>query len=188
LSALRAQNANLGGTKDIPNIATEADARACPAVSATCKFAPVPYNKGTVLLRKPSQWFNPNMFVMTPMYTSPGGAACTTATCPTPNRSWGTIGNVKRGILRGPNLSNLDFSLAKDIALKLLGDQSRLEFRWEVFNVLNHANFGMPSTATFAGGSSQVVPYSAAPLSTAGQITSTIADAREMQFALRIQF
>jgi len=188
LSALRAQNANLGGTKDIPNIATEADALACPAVSATCKFAPVPYNKGTVLLRKPSQWFNPNMFVMTPMYASPGGAACTTATCPTPSRSWGTIGNVKRGILRGPNLSNLDISLAKDIALKFLGDQSRLEFRWEVFNVLNHANFGMPSTATFAGGSSQVVPYSASPLSTAGQITSTIADAREMQFALRVQF
>lgn len=188
LSALRAQDANLGGTIDVPNVATGADALACPAISATCKFVPVPFNKGTVYTRTAAQWFNPNMFVMTPMYVSAGGPACTTATCPTPASSWGTIGNVRRGLLRGPNLSNLDLSLAKETALKFIGDQGKLEFRWEVFNALNHANFAMPSTATFAGGTSPVVPYSVAPLSTAGQITSTIADAREMQFALRIEF
>jgi hypothetical protein len=188
VSALRAQNADLGGDVDVVNLATTADAIACPAISATCKFVPVPYNHSKAIQHNPAQWFNPNMFVETPMYVSAGGPACTTTTCPTASTSWGTIGNATRGVLRGPSLSELDLSLNKDTRLKFLGPGGKVEFRWEVFNLLNRANFGMPSTAVYAGGSSPVVPYSAAQLTTAGQITSTIAAARQMQFALKIDF
>jgi hypothetical protein len=37
---------------------------------------------------------------------------------------------------------NLDFSLAKTWEL---GQTTNLEFRWEVFNVMNRANFDLPN-------------------------------------------
>jgi hypothetical protein len=49
-------------------------------------------------------------------------------------------------------------------------DKARVEFRWEVFNLLNHANFGTPD-ANISN-------------TTVGTIT-TADDGRNMQFGLR---
>jgi hypothetical protein len=43
-----------------------------------------------------------------------------------------------RNIFRGPRFTNLDFSLSK---VWKLNERFRLQFRGEVFNILNHANF-----------------------------------------------
>jgi len=73
---------------------------------------------------------------------------------------------------------NLDTSLFKRIPLK---EQLNLQFRMEIFNALNHANFGHPNLIVFSGSDIS---------STAGVITNTIAggNGRQIQFALRLEF
>jgi outer membrane receptor protein involved in Fe transport len=83
----------------------------------------------------------------------------------------GTFGNSGRNILRGPALYNIDTALQRRIAL---GGQTALELRWEVFNILNTVEFGLPdsniSNATF------------------GTIARLAGDPRVMQFAVRFVF
>jgi hypothetical protein len=50
----------------------------------------------------------------------------------------GTVGNSRRNQLHGPGLSQWDVTLAK---VTKITEKVNLEFRWEVFNVLNRANF-----------------------------------------------
>jgi hypothetical protein len=83
-----------------------------------------------------------------------------------PNQIYGNSGV---GILRGPGLINLDFNLAKDIPIK---ERVSAQFRTEIFNALNHANFGVPGVQIGAG---------------FGQIVSA-SDARIIQFGLKLLF
>jgi len=53
----------------------------------------------------------------------------------------GQFGNAGRNIARGPGYQNLDVSFVRDF--RMSGDV-RLQFRAEIFNVLNHVNFGLP--------------------------------------------
>lgn len=55
----------------------------------------------------------------------------------------GLFGNTGRNILRAPGTENLDFSLFKNIPL---GERLTWQTRLEAFNVLNHANFGIPDS------------------------------------------
>jgi hypothetical protein len=98
----------------------------------------------------------------------------------------GYLGNAGRNILRGPGLANLDFSLTKETTISRLGEAARLEFRVEVFNILNRVNLGMPSRTVFTGNS--VPPATETPLATAGNINSTSTTSRQMQFALKLYF
>lgn len=95
----------------------------------------------------------------------------------------GFLGNAGRGIISGPNFSTLDFSISKDTALPFLGETGALQFRAEFFNILNHPSFGLPNRVAYTG-SKDVEPAR----STAGQITSTFSDAREVQLALKVIF
>lgn len=53
----------------------------------------------------------------------------------------GRFGNAGRNIVRGPGQSTVDASLFKTWQT---GELVRWQFRAEVFNLLNHANFGVP--------------------------------------------
>ena len=53
----------------------------------------------------------------------------------------GQFGNAGRNIARGPSYLNADASLVRDFPVT---SATRLQFRAEVFNVANHANFGLP--------------------------------------------
>jgi hypothetical protein len=53
----------------------------------------------------------------------------------------GQFGNAGRNIVRGPGYTNVDLALVRDFTL---GDGARLQFRAETFNLMNHANFGLP--------------------------------------------
>ncbi|MGH9902454.1 MAG: hypothetical protein ACRD68_11665, partial [Pyrinomonadaceae bacterium] len=50
----------------------------------------------------------------------------------------GTFGNLERGEIRAPGIKNIDFSAAKNWRMK---ERFNLQFRAEMFNVFNHANF-----------------------------------------------
>jgi hypothetical protein len=82
-----------------------------------------------------------------------------------------TYGNAGRNVLIGPGLQNLDTALFKNFRIR---EHSTIEFRWELFNALNHTNFGFPSAAVN-------VP------ATAGKIFSAN-PGRQMQFGLKFLF
>jgi len=112
---------------------------------------------GNQAFKTTGQFYNPNCF-----------------TVPT----YGTFGNAGRNQFVGPGFWNLDTSLFKRIPLK---ERLNLQFRVEVFNVLNHANFASPNNIVFSG---------TAISATAGAITSTgvLGNGRQIQFALRLDF
>jgi len=58
--------------------------------------------------------------------------------------AFGTMGNLGRNALRGPASYNVDTMLGKRFPF---GDRMGVEFRAEFFNLLNHTNFGQPTTA-----------------------------------------
>ncbi|HWF39164.1 MAG TPA: TonB-dependent receptor [Candidatus Acidoferrales bacterium] len=146
---------------------------ACSAALQTVNF--IPFDKNTVMTGNPKQWFNPLMFGEPPL---------------------GQLGNVPRNFLRQPGLGNWNFSLVKDTKVGFLGEAGSVQFRAEVFNVTNRANFqmlgisttaasvfaGTTAASTLAGGDIQ------APLATAGQITNTATTSRQIQLALRVSF
>jgi hypothetical protein len=82
----------------------------------------------------------------------------------------GNFGNAGRNIARGPGIGNTDLSLLKTVALQ---ENMRLQFRAEVFNIGNHANFGLPVT-DLASGSFGRILESAPP--------------RLVQFGLKVLF
>ena len=91
----------------------------------------------------------------------------------------GTLGNAGRNTLRGPSYVQWDVSLAKRF---LITETVAVQFRWDVYNVLNKVNLGEPNPC---------VDCIASPTQVgAGQITSLSpgANQRQMQFALRVVF
>jgi hypothetical protein len=86
------------------------------------------------------QWLNPNAFVST---VDPGTGACAGGD----NAVNCQFGNAGRNALRGPNFFWTDFYLTKWFPL---GERVRLRVDCQVFNLLNHPNFGMPA-AVYAG-------------------------------------
>jgi Carboxypeptidase regulatory-like domain len=111
--------------------------------------------KSPVILGKPAQWFNPNAFLQPP-----------------PNS--GFYGNLGRNTLIGPGLATWDFSVIKDTAIH---EHLSLQFRAEIFNLLNRANFNTPNLIVFT-------PSGVS--GTAGAITSTSTTSRQVQFALKL--
>ena len=62
---------------------------------------------------------------------------------------YGTVGNLGRDTLTGPGYANWDLSLLKATQLT---ERTRLQFRAEFFNVLNHTNLQTPNAVVFTSG------------------------------------
>ena len=77
-----------------------------------------------------------------PSQVNTGGCYISGNTIITPP-ALGTQGNMGRNIFRGPDFKNLDFSLSKTWKLN---ERLKVQFRGEVFNILNHANFASLNT------------------------------------------
>lgn len=54
----------------------------------------------------------------------------------------GNIGNAGRGVIHGPGLNQFDFALFKDTKIS---ETTRIELRFEFFNLFNHTQFGAPN-------------------------------------------
>ncbi len=70
--------------------------------------------------RRLNSWFDPTVFAQPAAYT---------------------FGDAGIGIVRGPGLINVDFSLLRNFRIT---DHARAEFRGEFFNGINRTNFGNP--------------------------------------------
>ncbi len=104
-------------------------------------------------------WFDPSAFQADPCIDA--------GTCPL-----GFYGTYGRNSFHGPRRANLDLALEK--TTNLVGERTRLIFRVEAFNLLNHTEFRPPSSASVSSG-------------TLGQISSTY-DPRILQISLRLAF
>jgi hypothetical protein len=96
--------------------------------------------------RTPNRWFDATAYALPPR---------------------GFQGNAGRNVLEGPGLRTLDFSAAKIFRLT---ERANLQFRGELFNMLNHANFNNPDSNIASG--------------TVGVISSAN-DGRSIQFGLK---
>jgi Carboxypeptidase regulatory-like domain len=114
-----------------------------------------------IILGNPNQWFNPNAFLAPPANS-------------------GFFGNLGRNTLIGPGLATWDFSALKNT---IISERWTMQFRAEIFNLLNRANFNTPNLITFTP------PTASNPTGvsgTAGAITSTSTTARQVQFGIKV--
>ena len=136
---------------DRPNLNAGANPNPTSGVSAGCTGLAAGTPVGTV-----AHWYDPCAFSL-PLA--------------------GTYGNLGRNTIIGPGLVDVDAALEKNFQFN---ERANATFKFEMFNVFNHANFGLPGTAALTG--------SGAAGSTAGLITYTVTSSRQLQFALRITF
>jgi hypothetical protein len=170
------------GADDRPDlIAGRDNSNMTSGTSAGCGVGLTRAQGGTAIaagtpLGTPSLWFDPCAFSVQPL---------------------GFVGNAPRNMLRGPAFTNLDFSVVKDTPLRKLGEQGNLQFRAEIFNAFNHANFSIPQVSTVIAGSLGAAVQGAYgtnttpqqnPTATAGVITGTVNKSRQIQFALKVVF
>lgn len=93
-------------------------------------------------------------------------------------------GNAGRNILIGPGVTSLDFSLFKNNYIKSISEKFNIQFRAEIFNILNHPNFAPPANPT----NTDIFDGTGTLNPTAGLITRTTTTAREIQFAVKVIF
>jgi Carboxypeptidase regulatory-like domain/TonB dependent receptor-like, beta-barrel len=111
--------------------------------------------------RRPNEWFNKAAFAQ-----------------PMP----GTFGNSARNVIIGPNLHTVDLSVNK---LTRVAEHASVQFRAEIFNALNRANFSLPNVDfnTTAFGA-----ISETPDVTAGNPRLGEGGPRVVQFGVKVLF
>jgi len=110
------------------------------------------------VLGGPDQYFDTSAFVLQPL---------------------GYFGNLGRNTVTGPGLATWDFSLGKAVPVPF-NEESKIEFRAEFFNLLNHANFSFPALNIFNANGTRI--------GSAGRISQTATSARQIQLGLRFLF
>jgi hypothetical protein len=123
----------------------------------------------------------------------PGGKALNIAafTTPPPNPQGGFLnGDLGRNALRGFGAWQWDFAVHRDFGIR---ETMKIQFRAEMFNVLNHPNFGQPNgllsgSPTF-GEATQMLGQSLAGAGTTGLTPlHQVGGPRSIQFALKFAF
>jgi len=92
-------------------------------------------------------------------------------------------GNVGRNTLIGPGLTNLDFSVFKNNYIRKISESFNVQFRAELFNIMNHANFNVPS---LGDGNTNMLSGDGTVNGSAGLLSQTTTDPREIQFAIKV--
>jgi hypothetical protein len=113
----------------------------------------------------PTAFFNATLCPVSAV-TLANGTPCAWQTPPA-----NTYGNAARSVLYGPSTKNWDISLQRKF--KLFENKS-LNFKFDAFNAFNTPNFSTPNAALGAG--------------TAGQITGTVNDNRDLQASATFYF
>jgi len=106
------------------------------------------------ILGGPDKYYDPNAFVLPPP---------------------GVIGNAPRNSLIGPGYATWDLMASRNVPFG--GGRKSLQLRFEVFNLLNRANFGIPSQSLFAANGTR--------LADAGRITTLASSPRQAQVGVK---
>jgi hypothetical protein len=111
----------------------------------------------SAIIGSPDNWYDATAFVLPPA---------------------GEYGTAGRNVVRGPNLKVVDLSLFKNTKI---GKQT-VQFRAEVFNLLNRANFATPDIGT------GLFNIDGSRIPGATRITHTVTTSRQVQLGLKIVF
>lgn len=175
-------------------------------------FTPTFGSSGDVLGKKSSNTFdypdvvsgckltnpgNPTNYINTSCFTVPTAPNLTffnancdpsfgSAVSGAPNYLWcaqlrGTGG---RNIAIGPGLTDFDFSLFKNNYVHRISETFNIQFRAELFNVLNHPNFDPPPTPS----NTDIFTPTGATSGSVGVLTATSTSSRQIQFALKVMW
>jgi hypothetical protein len=86
-------------------------------------------------------------------------------------------------------VTSLDFSIFKNNKIRRISENFNVQFRVEMFNVMNHPNFAPPGPGD--GNTDIFDPTGAAgapPAGTAGALLRTTVSERQIQFAIKVIF
>jgi hypothetical protein len=97
----------------------------------------------------------------------------------------GTFGNSRRNSLVGPGLSEVDFSLGKNFAIR---EGMRLQFRVDGYNILNHPSFAQPNCGTGTNCDSSLTFGPSGAPTTVTSINATTIGPRAFQLNARVTF
>jgi hypothetical protein len=133
---------------------------------------------------------NPDNYIKLNCFSLPTAPASFAAQCvdfpgaakPAPNGQVycaNLLGNESRNALIGPGLANFDTSFFKNNPIKRISENFNVQFRAEIFNLLNHPNFSPPTD------NETIFDQTGAAFSGVGQITRTSTTSRQIQFALK---
>ena len=90
----------------------------------------------------------------------------------------GYFGTLGRNTLNVPGVVTIDLSIQKNFNFN---ESAYLQFRAQMFNLANRANFTSPSNSVF-------LDETGRRSLTAGRITNTTTTGRQVQFALKVYF
>jgi len=162
----------VGGGGDISGQGFSGD-----ALRAAWDGTPVKYNT-----RNPNQYFNETFTAVgqaDPCGNTAGGLPLSPFYIPCA----GTVGNSRRNQLVGPGLSQWDASFIKDTKIS---EKTSIQFRWEVYNLLNRANFFYLPNNTLKGGNLGMITKT--PDVAVGNPVIAQGGPRNMGFALKFIF
>jgi hypothetical protein len=91
-------------------------------------------------------------------------------------------GNAGRNIMTAPGLINLDFAVFKNNHIRRISESFNIQFRAEMFNITNRANFAPPVLPD----QTDIFGSDGSLNDSAGEIKSTVTSAREVQFGIKV--
>lgn len=134
---------------------------------------------------------NPDNYIKTQCFavpTAPDAAFFTANNCQGGDLSnlqcFNLRGNAGRNILIGPGTTALDFSIFKNNHIRRISENFNVQFRAEIFNILNHPNFAPPTTPD----NTDIFFSDGTPTGVAGLLTRTTIPERQIQFAIKFIF
>jgi Carboxypeptidase regulatory-like domain len=143
---------------------------------------------GGLIFNNRANLLNPGAAVVSPATPIAGGEQLLNPAA-FGNAAPSTLGTVGRNAFTGPGFYNLDLAVGRSFPLRWLGEGALVNFRADMFNVLNHANLGNPDSllasptfgqATFGRQGSQKKGFPAlSPLNETP---------RQIQLSVRLQF
>jgi len=145
-----------------------------PDLGAPITISPVAATTGNGV-----QWF-PNLVCdPRPGGSCPAGAVAILPVAFVSGKTIYHFGSFGRNTITGPSFNNTDFSIIKRTKV---GENKIIEFRWEIFDLFNHANFGQP------GRTAQVGSTTFGVITNTRFATGDSGSSRQMQFALKFKF
>jgi hypothetical protein len=92
------------------------------------------------------------------------------------------LGNAGRNTIIGPKLVNLDFSATKNNPIRRISETFNVQFRAEIFNILNHTNFVPP--LPYSGNS--IFNEDGSRVGGSGFMDQLATQPRDVQFAIKV--
>jgi YD repeat-containing protein len=120
-------------------------------------------------LNRPNQICNPHL-------SHPTNAEWFNTSCFVPAPA-GELGDASRAPVSGPRFVNTDFSAFKNLRVH---EGYNVQFRAEMFNLFNHAQFGLTGNGVFMQDINSASSF--------GVVNETVNNPRVIQFALRLDF